>query len=50
MEIPYVFVQTLLFGVITYFMVNFERTMSKIPSSTLMYRIQMVFFAIGFLS
>ncbi|XP_024035733.1 ABC transporter G family member 31 [Citrus clementina] len=28
-EIPYVFVQTLLFGVITYFMVNFERTMRK---------------------
>lgn len=34
-EIPYVAAQTILFGVITYFMVNFERTVSKIPLSIL---------------
>ena len=44
MEILYVFVQKLLFGVITYFMVNFERTASKNPVFALTYRIQKVFF------
>ncbi|WOL15675.1 hypothetical protein Cni_G24456 [Canna indica] len=28
-EIPYVFVQTIIFGVITFFMVNYERTVGK---------------------
>ncbi|KAK9998376.1 hypothetical protein SO802_017979 [Lithocarpus litseifolius] len=28
-EVPYIVVQTIIFGVITYFMINFERTISK---------------------
>lgn len=32
MEIPYIIVQTLIFGLITYFMVNFERDIGKISS------------------
>ncbi|XP_060175555.1 ABC transporter G family member 31 [Lycium barbarum] len=28
-EIPYIFMQTILYGVITYFMINFERTAAK---------------------
>lgn len=28
-EIPYIFTQTLIFGIITYFMINFERTAAK---------------------
>lgn len=30
MEVPYIAVQTILFGTMTYFMINFERTASKI--------------------
>lgn len=29
MELPYIFVQTMVYGVITYFMINFERAASK---------------------
>lgn len=32
MEIPYVALQTIVFGVITYYMVNFERDAGKISS------------------
>lgn len=31
-EIPYIAVQTIVYGVITYFMVNFERTLRKISN------------------
>lgn len=34
-EIPYIAVQTIVYGVITYFMVNFERTISKLFSSSI---------------
>lgn len=30
MEIPYIAVQTIVYGVITYFMIGFERTVGKI--------------------
>ena len=31
-EVPYIVAQTIIFGIITYFMINFERTISKILS------------------
>lgn len=33
MEIPYIFVQTILFGAITYFMIGFEKSAGEIFSS-----------------